>query len=57
MTHARRLLAVHMAEKAKAKALQQASGGMAPAEKTLNKTLLTRAAVTMGLAQQQEHPH
>lgn len=46
----RRLLEVQIAEKASARALGRASGGMLPAERVFNKALLSRAAATLRLA-------
>lgn len=45
-----RLLQLQIADKAKARALQQASGGLTAEERALNRTLLGRAAVTLGFA-------
>lgn len=45
-----RLLEEQIAEKAESQALQRASGGMDSAERILNRTLLLRAAVTLGLS-------
>ncbi|CAN0340272.1 unnamed protein product [Ectocarpus sp. 8 AP-2014] len=47
---AQRLLQLQIADKAKARALQQASGGLTAEERALNRTLLGRAAVTLGFA-------
>lgn len=44
-----RLLEVQIVEKANARALERASGGMLPAERVINKTLLSRAAATLRL--------
>lgn len=48
--HDGRLLAIQISEKAKARAAADSNGGMFPQERLLNKALLRRAAVTMGMA-------